>query len=85
MTTENPIHERARHLVSDHLGYDIDRITSAASFIDDLGADSLDTVELAMAVEECFKVEMDDDTAEEIFNGKFGDLTNWLDKQPSAA
>ena len=50
----------------EHLGVDAEKVTEAASFIDDLGADSLDTVELVMAFEEEFNVEIPDDAAEKI-------------------
>lgn len=53
-------------IVVEHLGVDEDKVTENASFIDDLGADSLDTVELVMAFEEEFGVEIPDDAAEKI-------------------
>jgi acyl carrier protein len=52
--------------VVEHLGVDEGKVTDTASFIDDLGADSLDTVELVMAFEEEFNVEIPDDAAEKI-------------------
>jgi acyl carrier protein len=55
-----------KKIVVDHLGVDEAKVTEAASFIDDLGADSLDTVELVMAFEEAFNVEIPDDAAEKI-------------------
>lgn len=57
---------RVKKIVVDHLGVDEDKVTENASFIDDLGADSLDTVELVMAFEEEFSVEIPDDAAEKI-------------------
>jgi acyl carrier protein len=76
------IRDRAHRLVVEHLGLDPERLTDDASFIDDLGADSLDVVELSMAVEEEFGVEMPDEAAEKVFNdGTFGDLTGWLEGQ----
>jgi acyl carrier protein len=57
---------RVKKIVVEHLGVDEDKVTQAASFIDDLGADSLDTVELVMAFEEEFSVEIPDDAAEKI-------------------
>lgn len=60
------IAERVKKIVVEHLGVEEDKVTEAASFIDDLGADSLDTVELVMAFEEEFNVEIPDDTAEKI-------------------
>ena len=58
--------ERVKKVVIEHLGVDDDKVTNSASFIDDLGADSLDTVELVMAFEEEFNVEIPDDAAEKI-------------------
>jgi acyl carrier protein len=57
---------RVRKIVIEHLGVDEDKITATSSFIDDLGADSLDTVELVMAFEEEFGIEIPDDAAEKI-------------------
>lgn len=57
---------RVKKIVVEHLGVDEDKVTEGASFIDDLGADSLDTVELVMAFEEEFSVEIPDDAAEKI-------------------
>ncbi|MCK5574974.1 MAG: acyl carrier protein [Sphingomonadales bacterium] len=57
---------KVKNIVVDHLGVDEDKVTEGASFIDDLGADSLDTVELVMAFEEEFGVEIPDDAAEKI-------------------
>ena len=58
--------ERVKKIVVEHLGVDEAKVTENASFIDDLGADSLDTVELVMAFEEEFGVEIPDDAAEKI-------------------
>jgi acyl carrier protein len=55
-----------KKIVVEHLGVDEDKVTESASFIDDLGADSLDTVELVMAFEEEFSIEIPDDAAEKI-------------------
>lgn len=60
------IADRVKKIVVEHLGVDEDKVNEGASFIDDLGADSLDTVELVMAFEEEFKVEIPDDAAESI-------------------
>lgn len=60
------IAERVKKIVVEHLGVDGAKVTEGASFIDDLGADSLDTVELVMAFEEEFSVEIPDDAAEKI-------------------
>lgn len=60
------IAEKVKKIVVEHLGVDEDKVTDTASFIDDLGADSLDTVELVMAFEEEFGIEIPDDAAEKI-------------------
>ena len=60
------IEERVRKIVVEQLGVTEDQVTLEASFVDDLGADSLDTVELVMALEEEFDVEIPDDDAEKI-------------------
>jgi len=60
------IEERVRKIVVEQLGASEDEVTSDASFIDDLGADSLDTVELVMALEEEFETEIPDEQAENI-------------------
>jgi acyl carrier protein len=58
--------DRVKKIVVEHLGVEADKVTDDASFIDDLGADSLDIVELVMAFEEEFGVEIPDDAAEKI-------------------
>ncbi len=58
--------ERVKSIVVEHLGVDAEKVVETASFIDDLGADSLDTVELVMAFEEEFNCEIPDDEAEKI-------------------
>ncbi len=58
--------DRVTKIVVEHLGVDADKVTVESSFIDDLGADSLDIVELVMAFEEEFGVEIPDDAAEKI-------------------
>ena len=60
------IAERVKKIVVDHLGVDAEKVVEGASFIDDLGADSLDNVELVMAFEEEFDIEIPDDAAEHI-------------------
>ncbi len=62
--------ERVKNIVIEHLGVEEDKVTDTASFIDDLGADSLDTVELVMAFEEEFGCEIPDDAAEKILTVK---------------
>ena len=58
--------ERVKKIVAKHLGVDETKVVETASFIDDLGADSLDTVELVMAFEEEFGIEIPDDAAEKL-------------------
>lgn len=72
------IAERVKKIVIDHLGVDAEKVSEGASFIDDLGADSLDTVELVMAFEEEFGVEIPDDAAETILT--VGDAVKYIDK-----
>ena len=72
------IAERVRKIVVDHLGAEEDKVTDNASFIDDLGADSLDTVELVMAFEEEFEIEIPDDAAEKIQT--FGDAVKFIEE-----
>jgi len=62
--------ERVKKIVVEHLGVDAGKVSDTASFIDDLGADSLDQVELVMAFEEEFNVEIPDDDAEKILTVK---------------
>jgi acyl carrier protein len=60
------IEERVKKIVVEHLGVEEAKVKANASFVDDLGADSLDTVELVMAFEEEFGIEIPDDAAEKI-------------------
>ncbi|MAU87504.1 MAG: acyl carrier protein [Rhodobiaceae bacterium] len=73
--------ERVKKIVIGHLGVEADKVVEKASFIDDLGADSLDTVELVMAFEEEFNCEIPDDAAETIQT--VGDAISFLEKQKS--
>ena len=73
--------DRVKKIVIEHLGVEADKVEDEASFIDDLGADSLDTVELVMAFEEEFNVEIPDDAAETIQT--VGDAISFLEKQKS--
>ena len=70
--------ERVKKIVVEHLNVDADKVTDGASFIEDLGADSLDTVELVMAFEEEFGIEIPDDAAESIVT--VGDAVKYIDK-----
>jgi acyl carrier protein len=72
------IADRVRKIVVEHLNVESEKVTDKASFIDDLGADSLDQVELVMAFEEEFNVEIPDDAAESIQT--FGDAVSFLEK-----
>ena len=60
------ISDKIKKVIADHLGGDLKKITEDANFVDDLGADSLDTVELVMALEEEFETEIPDEEAEKI-------------------
>lgn len=60
------IEERVKKIVAEQLGVKLEEVTSEASFVEDLGADSLDTVELVMALEEEFETEIPDEDAEKI-------------------
>ena len=62
----NDVKAKIKKIVADHLGIEEEKVTDEASFIDDLGADSLDTVELVMAFEEEFGIEIPDDAIEKI-------------------
>jgi len=70
------IAERVKKIVVEHLGVEADKVSENASFIDDLGADSLDNVELVMAFEEEFSVEIPDDAAETILT--VGDAVKFI-------
>jgi acyl carrier protein len=60
------VEEKVKEIIAKQLGVDAEKVTPEASFVDDLGADSLDTVELVMAFEEAFNVEIPDEDAEKI-------------------
>jgi len=61
-----PVEKRVREIVAEQLERDVNEVTNTASFIDDLGADSLDIVELVMKMEEEFGIEIPDEEAEKI-------------------
>ena len=73
--------DRVKKIVVEHLGVEAEKVTENASFIDDLGADSLDTVELVMAFEEEFGIEIPDDAAESIVT--VGDAVKFIEKAQS--
>lgn len=72
------VEEKVRQIIVDQLGVEPDDVTPAASFVDDLGADSLDRVELIMALEETFGVEIPDEDAEKISTVK--DAVDYIQK-----
>lgn len=72
------IADRVKKIVVEHLSVDADKVVPEASFIDDLGADSLDTVELVMAFEEEFGIEIPDDAAEKILT--FQDAATYIEQ-----
>ena len=76
------IAERVKKIVVEHLGVDDNKVTDKASFIDDLSADSLDTVELVMAFEEEFGCEIPDDAAEKILT--VGDAVTFLQQHTAS-
>lgn len=75
------VSDRVKKIVVEHLGVEESKVTDNASFIDDLGADSLDTVELVMAFEEEFNCEIPDDAAEKILTIK--DAIDFIESQES--
>ncbi|MCH7711809.1 MAG: acyl carrier protein [Proteobacteria bacterium] len=78
----NDAAERVKKIVVEHLGVDDAKVTDNASFIDDLGADSLDTVELVMAFEEEFGLEIPDEAAENILTVK--DAVSYIEEHQQA-
>ncbi len=73
---------KVKEIIVEQLGVDAEKVTMDASFVDDLGADSLDTVELIMALEEEFGIEIPDDAAEKI--ATVGDAVEYLKKNAEA-
>ena len=76
------VEERVKSIIVEQLGVDADEVTTDASFVEDLGADSLDQVELIMAFEEEFGVEISDDEAEKI--RKVKDAVEYIEKRAKA-
>ncbi len=76
------IEETVKKIVAEQLGVDIEKVVNEASFIDDLGADSLDTVELVMALEEEFDQEIPDEDAEKIRTVQ--DAINYIQERMAA-
>ncbi|HEV7484271.1 MAG TPA: acyl carrier protein [Thermoanaerobaculia bacterium] len=77
------VEDRVKAIIVEQLGVDADEVNPDASFVEDLGADSLDTVELIMAFEEEFGVEISDDEAEKI--KKVKDAVEYIDKRAKAS
>ena len=71
------VSSKVKKIVADHLGIEEAKVTEESSFIDDLGADSLDTVELVMAFEEDFEIEIPDSAASEMIT--IGDAVKYID------
>lgn len=76
--SENNIEEKVREIIVDQLSVSADQVTPEAKFVDDLGADSLDTVELVMAFEEEFSIEVPDEEAEKLQS--VGDVIAYVEK-----
>ena len=76
------IDERVRDLIVEQLGVNSDQVTPNASFVDDLGADSLDTVELVMALEEEFGIDIPDEDAEKM--ASVNDAIKYLEENSKA-
>lgn len=70
------VEERVKNIIVEQLGVEVAQVTEGAKFVEDLGADSLDTVELVMALEEEFSVEIPDQDAEKITS--VGDAINYI-------
>ena len=75
---DKPIDQRVKDIIVEQLGVKPDQVTPEAKFIEDLGADSLDTVELIMALEEEFGIEVPDEQAEKLLN--FGDVIKYIEE-----
>ena len=73
------VEDKVKDIIVDQLGVDEKQVTLEASFVDDLGADSLDTVELVMALEEEFDIEIPDEEAEKIITVQ--DATNYINSR----
>ena len=77
------IEEKVKEIIVEQLGVEAGQVTEQAKFVDDLGADSLDTVELVMALEEEFSLEIPDEDAEKITS--VGDAINYIKENQKAA
>ena len=76
--SDNPIEQRVKDIIVEQLGVKPDQVVPAAKFIEDLGADSLDTVELVMALEEEFGIEVPDEQAEKLQS--VGDVIKYVEE-----
>ena len=76
------LEQRVREIIADQLGVEVDKLNPEAKFVEDLGADSLDVVELIMAFEEEFGIEIPDEDAEKIRT--VGDVLNYLKEKVKA-
>ena len=77
--SDKSIEARVKDIIVDQLGVNADQVTMEAKFVEDLGADSLDTVELVMAFEEEFDIEVPDEEAEKL--QAVGDVVNYIQSQ----
>jgi acyl carrier protein len=75
--------DRVRAIIAEQLGVKVEEVTDGASFIEDLGADSLDTVELVMALEEEFGIEIPDEDAEKM--ASVGDAIKYIESKTASA
>jgi acyl carrier protein len=75
--SEKSVEEKVKDIIVEQLGVNPEQVTPSASFIEDLGADSLDTVELVMAFEEEFNIEVPDEDAEKL--QKVGDVVSYIE------
>ena len=77
------VNDRVRGIIAEQLGVKLEEVTDTASFIEDLGADSLDTVELVMALEEEFGIEIPDEDAEKMIT--VGDSMKYIEQKSAGA
>ncbi len=77
------VEERVKEIIVEQLGVEASQVSEKAKFVDDLGADSLDTVELVMALEEEFSIEIPDEDAEKIVS--VGDAVNYINTHMAKA
>jgi acyl carrier protein len=77
--SDKSIEDRVKEIIVEQLGVNADQVTTEAKFVEDLGADSLDTVELVMAFEEEFEIEVPDEEAEKLQS--VGDVITYINSQ----